>query len=138
MTPASARVPAPPCSGSSCCASAASDDLRLLGQPRRRGDPVPVDVARRCAQRERQDHPDEEQQGEARLELRPQQRALGGLERGSEDATCEQRRERQHAAGQRGGDEFAAVEAHGPRSQAPASSSRTLSASSRVENGLVM
>ncbi len=112
-------------------------DLRLLGQPRRRGDPVQVDMARRRAQRERQDHPDEQQQGEARLELRPQLRAFGRFERGGEDATGEQRREREHAAGQRGGDDFAAVDAHGPWPQAPASSSRTLSASSRVENGLV-
>ena len=138
MTPASARVPALPCSGSSLLRLRSHHDPGLLGKARRRGDPVPVDVARRCAQCERQDHPDEEQQGEARLELRPQQRAFGGLERGGEDAACEQRRERQHAAGQRGGNEFAAVESHGPRSQVPASNSRTLSASSRVENGLVM
>jgi hypothetical protein len=106
----------------------------LLAETCRGGDPA--QVGRTCEQAERARHhePREQQQRDPRLEQGAERAAIGALKRGCEHACRAEPEQRKHRPGQQRRHEFALVNLH---AQAP-SSSRTLSASSRVEKGLVM
>ena len=105
----------------------------LFGQARGAGHPAQVRRAQRHAERARQQQPAQQQQRAARLEHRHERGAFAGRQRGGEAGGAGPPGHGQHRARRQRGDPFAAVDLHG----AP-SSSRTLSASSRVAKGLVM
>ena len=117
----------------------------LFGHPRGRGDPVPVGAAHQRAERTRQQQPGEQQQRAAGFEHRRERRALGRLERrGEQQPHADAPSARAGAPAPAWRSARAGRPSCDPRCRsveaarhAAASSSRTRSASSRVENGLV-